>query len=270
MNWKKVVTLGMAALTLVAFTAGCGSDTNKADTQTLPKKIVIGLDDNYPPMGFRDEKGNLVGFDIDMAKEAAKRAGMEVEFKPIDWDSKEAELKSKHIDVLWNGLTVTEERKQNMAFTKPYLKDKQIIVVRKDSPINSKEQLEGKIVGTQQGSTGETVMEKDPFTKKIKEVKKYGDYVNAFMDLKLGRIDAMVVDGIVGNYTMSKEPGEFRAVTGSDYGSEDNAIGLRKEDTALREKLNSILGDMMKDGTADKLAEKWFGTSSLLDKDAYK
>ena len=173
MNWKKVVTLGMAALTLVAFTAGCGSDTNKADTQALPKKIVIGLDDNYPPMGFRDEKGNLVGFDIDMAKEAAKRAGMEVEFKPIDWDSKEAELKSKHIDVLWNGLTVTEERKQNMAFTKPYLKDKQIIVVRKDSPINSKEQLEGKIVGTQQGSTGETVMEKDPFTKKIKEVKKY-------------------------------------------------------------------------------------------------
>lgn len=157
-----------------------------------------------------------------------------------------------------------------MAFTKPYLKDKQIIVVRKDSPINSKEQLEGKIVGTQQGSTGETVMEKDPFTKKIKEVKKYGDYVNAFMDLKLGRIDAMVVDGIVGNYTMSKEPGEFRAVTGSDYGSEDNAIGLRKEDTALREKLNSILGDMMKDGTADKLAEKWFGTSALLDKDAYK
>ena len=87
----------------------------------LPAKIVVGLDDNFPPMGFRDEKGQLVGFDIDLAKEAAKRLGVEVEFKPIDWNAKEAELTGKRVDALWNGLTITEERKKNNAFTAPYM-----------------------------------------------------------------------------------------------------------------------------------------------------
>ena len=97
MNWKKMMAVGLAAVSMMAFVTGCGGDTKKANTE-LPKKVVIGLDDSFPPMGFKDEKGEIVGFDIDMAKEAAKRAGMDVEFKAIDWSSKEAELKSKKID----------------------------------------------------------------------------------------------------------------------------------------------------------------------------
>lgn len=269
MNIKKWLAMGLATIAVVAFTAGCGSNTDKAAGGELPKKMVIGLDDNFPPMGFRDDKGNIVGFDIDLAKEAAKRAGMEVEFKAIDWDSKEAELKSKRIDALWNGVTVTPDREKNILFSTPYIQDKQIIVVRNDSSIQGKADLTGKIVGTQQGSNVEPILEQDAKERGIKEVKKYGDFVNAFMDLELGRIDALVVDGIVGQYTMTQKPGKFR-VANDDYGADKMAVGFHLEDKALQEKVNSVLKEMMNDGTADKIAEKWFGNSNLLNKDAFK
>lgn len=174
MKLKKMLALGLAMFTMAAFAAGCGNDADKdkAAATELPKKIVIGLDDNFPPMGFRDDKGEIVGFDIDLAKEVAKRAGMEVEFKPIDWDSKEAELKSKRIDALWNGLSLTPEREKNILFSTPYVQDKQIIAVRADSPIQSKDDLKGKIVGTQQGSSVEAAVEKDAQERGFKEVKK--------------------------------------------------------------------------------------------------
>ena len=128
MNWKKMMAVGLAAVSMMVFVTGCGGDAKKANTE-LPKKVVIGLDDSFPPMGFKDDKGEIVGFDIDMAKEAAKRAGMDLELKAIDWSSKEAELKSKKIDALWNGLTVSPEREKNILFSNVYMKDKQYIIV---------------------------------------------------------------------------------------------------------------------------------------------
>lgn len=130
----------MAALVVT----GCGKKKEPVATAPAPvaaKAIVIGLDDNFPPMGFRDDKNELVGFDIDLAKEAGKRLGVEVSFKPIDWSAKESELNGKRIDVLWNGLTITEERKANILFTKPYLENRQIIVVTEKSPVKTKAQL---------------------------------------------------------------------------------------------------------------------------------
>ena len=111
----------MAALLGAMVVNGCGKKEEPAATPAAPvpaKAIVIGSDDNFPPMGFRDEKNELVGFDIDLAKEAGKRLGVTVSFKPIDWSAKESELNGKRIDVLWNGLTITEERKANILFTK--------------------------------------------------------------------------------------------------------------------------------------------------------
>ena len=116
-------------------------------------KIVVGLDDNFPPMGFRDKENKLIGFDIDLAREAAKRLGAEVEFKPIDWNAKAAELNGKRVDALWNGLTITEKRKENIAFTTPYLENRQIVVVVAKSPLKSKADLAGKVVGLQEGSS---------------------------------------------------------------------------------------------------------------------
>ena len=130
---KKFLLLAMTLLMALSLVAGCGSDS--------PKKMVIGLDDNFAPMGFRNEKNEIVGFDIDLAREAGKRLGVEVTFKPIDWSAKEAELNGKRIDVLWNGLTITEERKANILFTKPYLENRQIVVVAEKSPIKAKAEL---------------------------------------------------------------------------------------------------------------------------------
>lgn len=250
---------------LVLLVAGC--DKAKVDApagaaapaKLAFSKIVVGLDDNFPPMGFHDEKDNsIVGFDVDLAKEAGKRLGVPVEFKPIDWGSKEAELNGKRVDVLWNGMTITEERKKNIAFTAPYLENKQIVVVKADSSIKTKADLAGKIVGTQEGSSSVDAIAKDAVAKSLKEVKKYPDNVFALKDLSIGRIEALVVDEIVGRYYMTKQPGQF-VVLADHFGTEEYGVGMRKDDAALLEQLNQALAAMKKDGSAATISKKWFG-----------
>ncbi|WP_425806271.1 transporter substrate-binding domain-containing protein [Desulfitobacterium sp. Sab5] len=258
---KKILALAMTVVMSGLLLAGCGSagSTASAPANTAPQKIVVGLDDNFPPMGFRDEKNNLVGFDIDLATEAAKRLGMQVEFKPIDWNSKEVELNSKKIDVLWNGLTITEERKKNIAFTKAYMENRQIIVVLPNSDIKTKANLAGKTVGVQDGSSSVDALNNDAATlKTFKELKKYSDNVNALLDLKAGRVDAVVVDEIVGRYYTNKKPGEY-TILSDNFGSEEYGVGLRKDDTQLLEKIQKALDDMKKDGKAAEISQKWFG-----------
>ena len=167
-------------------------------------KFIVGLDDSYPPMGFRDDKNEIVGFDIDLAREVAKRMGVAVEFQPIDWDSKELELNAGKIDCIWNGMTITDERVQSMFFTKPYIANQQIIIVPASSGITGKAQLEGKIVGLQKGSSSLEALTADPVGEKVKEIIEYPDNVSAYMDLQAGRIDVFVVDSVVGRYVISQ------------------------------------------------------------------
>ena len=223
----------------------------------LPAKIVVGLDDNFPPMGFRDEKGELVGYDLDLAREAGKRMGVEMEFKPIDWSAKEAELNGKRVDLLWNGMTITEERKKNVNFTKPYMQNQQIVIVTEKSPIQAKAELAGKVVGVQDGSTAVEAVQKDPLAKDIKELKKFGDNVAALMDLTTGRLDAVVVDEVVGRYYTSKKPGEYR-VLADNFGSEDYGVAVRKDNAELLTKLDQTLDAMVADGSAKTIYDKWF------------
>lgn len=251
MKMKKLLLSALALMLIGLLLAGCGG--------TAQKKIVVGLDDNFPPMGFRDDKNNIVGFDVDMAKEASKRMGIQVEFKPIDWNSKEVELNSKRVDVLWNGLTITEKRKENIAFTKAYMENRQIIVVNANSAIKGKADLAGKVVGTQEGSSSVEAIEKDAATlKSFKELKKYSDNVAALMDLKTGRLDAVVVDEIVGRYYIAKKAGEY-VILADHFGSEEYGVGLRKDDKELLTKLQKALDDMKKDGTSAKISKQWFG-----------
>lgn len=248
---KKIVGIMMIVLLAGLMLAGCGGGAKK--------KVVVGLDDNFPPMGFRDEKNEIVGFDVEMAKEAGKRMGIELEFKPIDWNSKEAELNGKRVDMLWNGLTITEKRKENIAFTSPYMENRQIIVVAANSAIKTKADLAGKAVGTQEGSSSVEAIEKDvKALKSFKELKKYGDNVAALMDLKVGRVEAVVVDEVVGRYYIAKKPGEY-IVLNDNFGSEEYGVGMRKDDKDLQEKLQKTLNEMKKDGTAASISKKWFG-----------
>ena len=131
MKFKKILALGLVTVLTAAFVSGCGSNSTKENSSGDKGKIVVGLDDNFPPMGFKDENNEIAGFDVDLAKEATKRLGREVEFKAIDWSSKEAELKSGRVDVLWNGLDITDKRKEVMLFSDPYMDNRQIILDRK-------------------------------------------------------------------------------------------------------------------------------------------
>ena len=257
----------MAALLLLTMClVGCGGGDKPAqkadgDSSKELKKIVIGLDDEYAPMGFKNEQNQIVGFDVDLAKEAAKRLGTEVEFKAIDWNSKEAELKSGRIDVIWNGLDITPERQQNMLFSKPYMDNRQIVFVKagNNQGIKSEADLAGKSVGTQAGSTAESyIASQEKLKNSFKEFKTYGDYVSAFMDLENGRIDALVCDEIVGRYAMSKQDGKFNALDVTVGPVSEFGIAFRKEDTALRDKVQKVFDEMIKDGTAAKISEQWF------------
>ncbi|MDD2712079.1 MAG: amino acid ABC transporter substrate-binding protein [Simplicispira sp.] len=250
-------------LSMGALLAACGKQEPAtqaaAPAPAALTKIVVGLDDNFPPMGFRDEKNELIGFDIDMAREAAKRMGVEVEFKPIDWSAKEAELGGKRVDALWNGLTITEERKKNIDFTAPYMENHQIVVVAANSPIKTKADMAGKVVGAQEGSSAvDAVKKDDAIFKSFKEFKTFGDNVTALMDLSTGRLEAVVVDEVVGRYYVAKKPTEY-AVLDEHFGTEDYGVGVRKGDTDLHGKLDNALAEMKKDGSAAVIATKWFG-----------
>lgn len=260
---KKLTALLMMSLTAGVMLSGCGKqDSAPAVAPAAPAaatKIVVGLDDNFPPMGFRDEKNELVGFDIDLAKEAARRLGAQVEFKPIDWSAKEAELSGKRVDALWNGLTITEERKKNIGFTAPYMENHQIIVVTASSPIKTKAELAGKVVGVQDGSSAVDAVQKDEAAAKaIKELKKFGDNITALMDLSAGRLDAIVLDEVVGRYYTAKKPGEY-VVLEDNFGTEEYGVGTRKDDTELLARLQKAMDEMKQDGTAARISTQWFG-----------
>ncbi|WP_019851394.1 amino acid ABC transporter substrate-binding protein [Desulfitobacterium sp. PCE1] len=247
---KKLIAAGMAVIMSGLLLIGCGAPQ---------KKIVIGLDDTFAPMGFRDDGGNLVGFDVDMAKEAAARLDMEVEFKPIDWNSKEVELNSKKIDMIWNGLSITDERLQKIGFTKPYMTNRQIIVVLSGSDIKTKADLAGKVVGTQEGSSSLDAINAEPeVASTFKELRTYGDFVAVLNELTIGRVEAVVGDEVVLKYYMSKKPGTYDVLE-DNFGEEDYGVGLRKDDTELLGKLQSALDAMKAEGKSAEISKKWFG-----------
>lgn len=167
--------------------------------------FILGLDDTFPPMGFLDEDNEIKGYDIDLAKEVAKRMGVELKIQPIDWDSKEMELNTGKIDCIWNGMTITEKRLEEMYFTKPYIKNTQIIIVAEDSGISKKADLKDKVVGLQKGSSALDAVSADPIKDELASISEYAQNVDVFNDLKAGRIDAMVVDEVVGRYIIEQD-----------------------------------------------------------------
>ena len=224
-------------------------------------KLVIGIDDDFAPMSFHDERGNLVGFDIDLATEAAKRMNAEVEFKPIDWDNKEKEIVSGNIDMIWNGLDITDQRKEYMIFSKPYMDDRQIVLVKRDDDldIHSEYDLEGKVVGTQAGSTSDDYINQNEKLKRgIKEYKTYSKFSEAVTALKNDEVEVIVCDELIARYEMNSNPNKLRIIEVRIGSIAKTGIGFRKDNTALRDKIQKTFDEMIQDGTAKKISEKWF------------
>ncbi len=275
---RKMALILLLCLSLTVLLTGCGaktakeSDTDKtkapadASWQKIKDKgsFTLGLDDAFPPMGFREEGTNeIVGFDIDLAKEAAKRMGVEVKFQPVIWDTVVDELNNGNIDVIWNGLSITPDRQAKIAFTSPYIADKQIIVVNKDSALTDKKALAGKKVGIQAASSAIEAVEKDAATfKSLGKLVQFDNNVDALLDLKSGRIDAVVVDEVVGRYYLAKHPNDYKVLK-DNFGAEDFGVGLRKTDKTFLAELQKALDAMKADGTSAKISEKWFGENII-------
>lgn len=265
MKTKKIITL-LTALIITSLTVmGCSSTTDaKEDTwQKLEDRgtLIVGFDETFVPMGFRDSSGEFVGFDIDLAKEAIARLGLTIAYQPIDWNLKETELNAENIDVIWNGYTITPERREMVNFTTPYLDNRQVIITLADAPITTKSELEGRSVATQNASSSLAAIESEGFSEKLSGGAPvlFDSYNDAFLDLEAGRVDAVVADEILARYYIAQRGEERYKVLDEDFGDEEYGVGIRKGDAILLERLNDALDAMKADGTAAAISEKWFG-----------
>jgi polar amino acid transport system substrate-binding protein len=189
--------------------------------------------------------------------------GKEAVFQPIDWKAKESELKSGRIDLIWNGYTITDERKKMVLFTKPYLKNSQVIVTLASSEINGVNDLEGKVVGLQAQSSAADALDANPIKSKIKTVSEFSDNVLALSDLKTKRLEAVIIDEVVARYYLSKEEGTFK-ILDETLAPELYGVGVKQGDEELLNKLQQALDELNSDGTAAEISKKWFGEDKVL------
>ena len=261
-KFKPTILLGLSMiLTTSLFTACGGSSTETTDGKSDKRKIVIGLDDTFVPMGFRDENGKLTGFDVDLATAALTNLGYEFEFQPINWDMKETELNSSKIDAIWNGYTNTPERAKKVALTNSYMNNTQAIITLSDSLINSKADLKDKTIATQIASSSLDAINKDnTIVTAIKDGQPilFDTYNEAFMDLEAGRVDAVVADEILARYYISKKDSSKYKVLEDNLANEEYCVGVRKDDTELLDALNSEFAKMKESGQFAEIKDKWF------------
>jgi len=235
-----------------------GDDTSFADIKAKGT-LVLGLDDAFPPMGFKDDNQEVVGFDIDVAREVSKRMGVELVIQPISWDAKELELSTKNIDCIWNGMSYNEERAEAMELSMPYMKNTQVAVVLATSDVTTLDDLAGKTVVIQNGSTASDAMDSnEDFKKSLKELVKVNDNVQALLDLKVSSSDAVVMDEVVARYYTEKDAGTYK-ILDETLADEDYIIGFRKGEELLRAEVEKYLKEMAADGTLAKISETWFG-----------
>ncbi|MDU5108094.1 amino acid ABC transporter substrate-binding protein [Clostridium sp.] len=251
-----LVLMSILSVTLIS----CGE--KKSESSLEKEKLVLGFDDTFVPMGFKDENAEYTGFDIDLAKEIEKKLGKEIEFQPIDWSMKETELNSGNIDFIWNGYSVTEERKEKVEFSISYLNNRQVIITLADSKINTKADLKGAVVGAQNQSSAVDAIEADDdiiSTFKDGKVVTFDTNNEALMDLEAGRLDAVVADEILAKYYINQRGADKYKVLDEDFGSEAYAVGMRKDDKELVEAFNKAFKELIDEGKAGEISKKWFG-----------
>lgn len=281
----KKISLALVAMmmTVLFVFAGCGGEptastpdpasnldsqptaSNTATDDSLQKVLDsgvlrMGLDDSFPPMGFRQEDDTIVGFDIDVANEVAKRMGVKCEPTVVNWKSNIMELNAGNVDCLWNGFSISETRQKETNLSIPYMNNRMIFVVTDKSGYTKLSDLEGKKVGIQTGSTVGELIEESELHGKV-EIMYFDDNVTAFMDLEAGTIDALFVDEVVADYIISqKEEGTVHKLP-DGLSEEQYAIGFKKEGSdTLKNKVEEILREMKKDGKLAEISTKWFGS----------
>ncbi|MCF0240162.1 MAG: amino acid ABC transporter substrate-binding protein, partial [Streptococcus gallolyticus] len=249
MKFKKVL-MGALALVSTLTLAACSSSSSKKatstdqwDTYVKNGEITIGFDNTFVPMGYEDEDGSNVGFDIDLANAVFKEYGITVKWQSINWDMKETELNNGTIDLIWNGYSITDERAEKVLFTNPYMVNEQVLVTKKSSGITSFADMKDKVLGAQSGSSGYDAFISNPEV--LKDIVSGGDatqyetFTQALIDLKNDRIDGLLIDKVYANYYLEQE-GELDNynIISSEFDGEDFAVGARKADKTLVKKIN--------------------------------
>ncbi len=261
---KKIALLLTAVLCLSVF-AGCGG--KKTDLAYIKDKgeMVMGIT-LYEPMNYYDESGNLIGFETEFATAVCEKLGVEPKFQIIDWDQKESELKSKTIDCIWNGLTVTEERKENMAFSTAYISNRQVAIIRKADAekYTTAENMAGAKMIAENGSAGETAIKADAVLSKNEYIAAAAQK-DALLEVKAGTSDIAVLDYIMAKAVIrdDNDYSDLMIVEELQLTPEEYAIGLRLEDKELLARINEIIDELVEDGTMAELAAKYDLTENL-------
>ena len=230
----------------------------EGETKAEGGTLIVGFDQDFPPMGFMGDDGEYTGFDLELAQEAAKRLGLEYKPQPIAWDAKDMELESGNIDCIWNGFTMTG-REDGYTWSEPYMEKSQVFVVAGDSGIKSQADLAGKVVECQVDSSAEAALKEVPdLTATFAQLLTTADYNTAFMDLEQGAVDAIAMDVVVAGYQISQRNADF-VILEDSLAAEEYAIGFKKGNTELKDKVQGALEEMAADGTLKTISEKWFG-----------
>lgn len=230
----------------------------EGETKAEGGTLIVGFDQDFPPMGFMGDDGEYTGFDLELAQEAAKRLGLEYKPQPIAWDAKDMELESGNIDCIWNGFTMTG-REDGYTWSEPYMENSQVFVVAGDSGIKSQADLAGKVVECQVDSSAEAALKEVPdLTATFAQLLTTADYNTAFMDLEQGAVDAIAMDVVVAGYQISQRNADF-VILEDSLAAEEYAIGFKEGNTELKDKVQGALEEMAADGTLKTISEKWFG-----------
>lgn len=272
---KKICLLLALIMLLSVLAAGCGqggdnggNQSSDASLENVKEKgeLVIGLDDSFPPMGFQNESGEIIGFDIDVAEKVCDILGVKLRLQPVDWNSKEMELNTGNIDCIWNGFSVSPEREKEMNMSIPYLENHMALVVLPDSGISTVADMAGKNLAVQTGSTAEEALDAEAgaqLKSTVAKINGFADNLTALMDLETGASDAVLIDDVVANYLIASS-GKNMIVLNDFLYAENYAIGFRKNDVALTEAVNDALRQLKEDGTLGEIALEWFGEDNTI------
>lgn len=263
---KKLILVAMTAILAGTLMMGC---SQKAEESTGDESLtyitekgtfVLGLDDTFPPMGFRDDNNEIVGFDIDLAQAVCDELGVELVLQPIDWKAKENEIATKRIDAIWNGFSITEEREANMTLSNPYMDNNMAIVVKNADNIADQAGLAGKKLAVQGGSSAETALDSAKELKdSLAEVVAYDSNTVALVDLEAGGVDAVLMDSVVADYFIASNGKDFSLLK-DVISSEHYAVGFRKGEEALKKAVDDAFVALKESGELAEISTKWFGS----------
>ena len=280
---KKIIAFMMAGLMTATALAGCGGSGEKKESATeaatkaatadtaatadsagedwtyLESKgnLVIGIT-YFEPMNYMDENNELTGFETDFAKAVCEELKLEPKFQVIDWDSKEIELKTKSIDCIWNGLTITPERQENMDISVPYMENKQVMVCSKDKVAQFAESVEGASVVAESGSAGEDVAKEDEFFKGA-DYQPVQSQSTALLEVKAGTADIAIIDFVMSKGTLREDSdfADLAVVEEKTFSPEQYGIALRKNSAVTLEKLNAAIKAVNDSGKLKEIADKY-------------